>query len=754
MDNQIADSGQGQQQGGFSIPPLPEGFTLDQQPQAAGGGIPPLPEGFTLDQLQAKTAPQLPPATELAKLDTDEKVNGWLQSIPEDQRDAARNAWADAYVANERSTPSPISDAVSRMARSVPGAGAYLDEGDAALSSALGGDYNNALAYRRAQNRAVDAADTPKVSTPLGDVYVSGLEKAAGGVAGGLAMPMARVASGTGMLADAANVGANAGLYSAAQGFGEGEGGVGNRLADAAQSGAEGTITGGALGATLNRLTRALPSTQNAAVAAATPRGQAVEAAERLRQNVGPQSLPEFVASSDDLGMGTVTGGLNSMPFGTPIRHVAQDTMRDLGNNVAAIADQYGNAGTGATVNASDAAAAADAAGQNAAGALRNWIGPVSRAAMKQDYDAAYAGIPPGAMTDLSNTRLALQQAMNRAHEAASPVGDDVFRLIGDAVTRPQGMTLDGLKQLKSEIQSLQNNKLLPEATKLKDYLKPISQALDDDLRNAFHTHGGPASLNLYDQASVNASQILRDRQTLSKIIGNERASSPNAASPQQVFDRIINMAGDKNGANIQNLMLVRDRVLKSGTPGAWNDVASAVIRRMGEGPSANPGAPGVLPEFSPDRWLTQWNKLSDAGKDALFGAKGGGLRQSLEDISTVSERFRNLRQFQNPSGSAHGFAWFELALLGWEMGPLKPLGQVAGTYALSKLLSRPATAKAVSRWGNAVYNATTGQAGQNMVKLATLNLAKEIADETGQDETQVRDRLAATVPPISANRQ
>jgi hypothetical protein len=723
------------------------GLFDDLIPNQGGQGAvkPPMAASGLFDDLIPKRVPE--PEGGFAALDSDEKINSYLKTLPEDQRDAARRQWADAYVSKEREggeTGMRIRDAVSRVARNVPGIGAYLDEADAGLSSLAGGDYQNALEYRRAQNRATDAAETPKISTPLGDIYESGVEKAIGGLAGGFALPGVRVTGGTGIGSMAANAGTTAGLYGAAQGFGEGEGAE-DRFGKAESEGIQGSVGGLVLGGGLRALGIGNQAAANAA--ASTGRGEAVSAAERLRDNLGPQSLPEFVADSDNRPLRSFAGALQSFPGGTRVRTAAEDTIRDLGNNVAALADQYGQAGTGATVGATDSSAATDAAGQSAASAIRNWIGPVSRRAMNQDYAQVYQGIPPGATADMANTRAALQNAINRSDAATSPAGDDVMRLVGEAATRPQGMTIEGLQQLKSEIQSLQNNKLLPEYTKLKDYLRPISQALDNDLRDAISTHGGQATRNLYDQAVQNAAIAIRDRKTLSSIVGNERADSPNAASPQQVIDRLISYANGNNNtrqssANIAKLQLARTRILQSGAPGAWNDVASAVIRRMGEGPSPSPGTPGVMPGFSPDRFLTSYNRLSGAGRDTLFGAKGTPLRQSLEDIATISNRFRDLRQFQNPSGTAHSAAWFELALLGWEMGPLEPIAQILGAGIAARAVSRQATAKAVSRWGNAVYNALTSNGGRAAVKLTTLNLAKEIADDTGGDEDEIKSRL------------
>ena len=694
-----------------------------------------------------------PSQDELAKLDSDQKVDDYLKGVPDDQREDARKAWADAYVANARKdggTGQRVLDTVARVADSVPGLGAYTDEADAGLRSLAGENYDNSLAVARARHRAIENTPTAKIaSTPFGDIYESGLEKAAGAIGGGLALPTARVMGGSGALPAAVNTGATAGGYAAAQGFGEGEG-EGDRLQKAQDAGLMGAAIGAPLGGIVGGyLSRVSPAT--AAAAANTPRGRAIQAAERLRANVGDQDLPQFLAT-DSPTLKSFSGALNSMPGSAPLRNSAEKTIEDLGSNVGRIADQYGAQGTGATLGATDAAAATDAAGTWAGNAIRNWIGPTSRAQSSANYNAAWNALPAGATADLTNTRQALQAAMDRAHAAGSDVGNDVFNLIGDAATRPGGLTIDGLKQLKSDIQARQNNQLLPEYTKLKDYLKPISSALDSDLRAGIQANGGTPALNAYDNAAVQHRGIAINRANLAKIVGNEQADAANAASPQAVIDRLTRMAGEGGSANIQRLLRARNAITASSTPCAWNDVAAAVIRRAGEVPGANVGMPGQTAAFSPDRFLTFWNKgISEAGKDALFGARGQGLRQSLDDIATISDRFRGLRQFQNSSGTAHSAAWFELGLFALDAHWLEPITQLAGTNAIARLLSRPASARTVSRFGNAITNFAAGNGGRPAVRLATLNLAREIADQTGEDEKDVSAKFAQALPASRA---
>ena len=177
-------------------------------------------------------------------------------------------------------------------------------------------------------------------------------------------------------------------------------------------------------------------------------------------------------------------------------------------------------------------------------------------------------------------------------------------------------------------------------------------------------------------------------------------------------------MASTKSTANEQALMLAKSKA----SPEVWNELASAVIRRMGERQGSNQDAPGMLSGWSPDRFLTAYRNLSENGKGTLFGTSE--LRQSLDNLATVAERFRDLRKFQNTSGTAHAIALPEIMLNAF-LAPLE-------TFVAAALLSRPASARAISRWGDGVYNFMTGKAPRAAAKVLTMNLAREIADQNG----------------------
>lgn len=138
----------------------------------------------------------------------------------------------EAPAAPER--PSAIGSALRGVARSATFG--LADEMKAGVQSALGnGPYGELLAKYRGQFRADEA--TNPVASVAGQLY--------GGVGSALAVPAAAL----GALPAAARAVAGGALAGGATGFGEGEGGAANRLAEAGTGALVGGAVGGAVGA-------------------------------------------------------------------------------------------------------------------------------------------------------------------------------------------------------------------------------------------------------------------------------------------------------------------------------------------------------------------------------------------------------------------------------------------------------------------------------------------------------------------------
>jgi hypothetical protein len=151
-----------------------------------------------------------------------EEVRAEVAKLPDDQRQEALKQWADAYVAKERGGTEHRTDLVRNIARGTI-AGSWADEMNALTAAGLhkvsggklGAPYDEAVAYQRATDRAIDQ------DLGLG----STVGQLAGAFGTGAPIAKAIIGSGKGLLAKTAlssGVGGGA-AYSSALGNAEGD---------------------------------------------------------------------------------------------------------------------------------------------------------------------------------------------------------------------------------------------------------------------------------------------------------------------------------------------------------------------------------------------------------------------------------------------------------------------------------------------------------------------------------------------------
>ena len=262
----------------------------------------------------------------------------------------------------------------------------------------------------------------------------------------------------------------------------------------------------------------------------------------------------------------------------------------------------------------------------------------------------------------------AAQRATNET--ALKPIMDDL--------TNPQGLTYSGIKELRTKVGSMIDDALLPEAGTTKPVLKQIYGALTNDLKSAVQNAGQPGALDAFNKANAMNQIASERREMLAKIVGK---SGGNAG--ENVFETMAQMAQDKGkSANIEALTRAR----RSVDPDTWNDFTGAFVRRMGVNPQTG--------DFSPDRFLTTYGKLSPEGKQVLFNSTNrADLSQSLDRLADVSKQFSELYRMGNPSGT--GGTNVVAGLLGLGAGGVLGIPTAAagalGSYGLAKAFASPA---------------------------------------------------------------
>ena len=146
-------------------------------------------------------------------------------------------------------------------------------------------------------------------------------------------------------------------------------------------------------------------------------------------------------------------------------------------------------------------------------------------------------------------------------------------------------------------------------------------------------------------------------------------------------------------------------------------DLAGAVIRGLGQSKQVN--------GFSLEMFASDWAKYTPQAKSILFG-NAGPHRQALDDIAMISQRYKDIgRRFGNPSGTAQNVAPF--ATVGSVFAaPLVAIPSLMGAAVAAKVLSSPAGASSVAKYGKAAMAAQVSPTPQRIVALqiASRNLA------------------------------
>lgn len=508
---------------------------------------------------------------------------------------------------------------------------------------------------------------------------------------------------------------ATGGTLSALFGFGEGEG-----LADSAQKAAVGAAVGAPLGYAFGRLLApGAPKQPQSAVTGADA------AAAANRQGV---DLPRALAT-DSTFQQRLGQGLRNVPLvGDAIPEAMRKTTQQVGQKVDDIVTSLGS-GERAI------------AGQRASEGIQDWMTGKSAAVVSKAYDALDNALDPAIRTPLNNTQDAIAKIIARRQQGGASVADSpAVNSIIESVMTPGGLNFEGIKQVRTDIGNRMSRNLNGDFND--GEMKLLYGALTKDMQAAAQNAGGARGLTLFQRANTLNEAVAGRRKELAKIVGKD-----GSASAEEVFERLATYATSGRGGDVAKLALARN-VLGADD---WNEVASAIIGRMGRDANG---------EITPDRLVTAYGKLSDTGKNLLFGANTTH-RKAIEDFFQISSRMQSVgRNFGNPSGTGQTVAGGALgaaalnaagsAFVGDFMPAAKLIGGIVGGKALAGYLANPASASSMAKWAKAYEyfvkypSVTTTKA----LDRATKNFAATVGESAG-----VPDLAAAITRQLSGPR-
>lgn len=293
--------------------------------------------------------------------------------------------------------------------------------------------------------------------------------------------------------------------------------------------------------------------------------------------------------------------------------------------------------------------------------------------------------LPPETPVDLGNTVRVIadvKQHFQALPELQKKLGlNDWDSVISEA--SENGIGWQAVRQLRSEIGEAIGSNRGALADESVGRLKRLYEALTLDMETTALSAGDDAVRAWKDANNFYRNFAQRVEKYLDKTIA--------ANSPERAFEAFANMAR-KDAASAD---VTRMRSIKASLkPQEWRDVSASIVDRIGK---PTPGQQDAFGDgFSPARFLTQWNSMSDEAKRLLLPED---VRIELQKVAEVAEVARNAnaeRNFSN-TGTVTGLA---ALFTGAQFAPATTAASFAGATIGARAMTSATFLRALNRAG------------------------------------------------------
>jgi hypothetical protein len=277
----------------------------------------------------------------------------------------------------------------------------------------------------------------------------------------------------------------------------------------------------------------------------------------------------------------------------------------------------------------------------------------------------------------------------------ADLIADPTLKRVATALNAGErDMTFGDLRSLRTWVRTAQSNNDLRQTIGSAN-LQRLEGALTQDIYSNAEKLGSPQMLHQLKRADDYYSA------GMSRI--NDRLNAVfKAKSDESAYDMLHRAAQDAGGADIAKLT-----ALKRSLGPDWGDIAATMVDRLGK---ARPGAVmGEEDPFSIANFVTNYAKLSDAGKETVFGSRAGGgaqatrLKRELDNLALVAGKMKGVEAAANHSKS--GVSVQNLASAGGLLNPHTtiPTALGLGGWALTgEVMTNPAAVRLIAKMAEA----------------------------------------------------
>lgn len=294
------------------------------------------------------------------------------------------------------------------------------------------------------------------------------------------------------------------------------------------------------------------------------------------------------------------------------------------------------------------------------------------------------------------------------------------------------GVSVNGLRDARTALsQGVYDGKLRSNQEKalLHDVIETLSTDIEGGLRQAGRT-GAAETFKRAD--ALWKARIEQIDEVLEPIIGASKSGEDIVAAVESMT------RGQRGGSQrLRRLMaeLPEEQAL---------GIRATIAERLGRATAGAQDDTGQV--FSPSTFLTNWNKMTPAGKAALFADQE--MRRNLDDIAKIAAGTKEGQRFANTSNTAGGIYGNIGAGVGAAV--LSPLAAVLGLgaqYMTGRLMASPAFA----RWLAKIPANPSPQAASNYLGRLSVVASREPAIANNVQLLQQRLSEAMAGAPMRA---
>jgi hypothetical protein len=391
-----------------------------------------------------------------------------------------------------------------------------------------------------------------------------------------------------------------------------------------------------------------------------------------------------------------VERGLSHIPGGATIGQAIGNMNDAIGNRVATIVDNLRGARS----------ADPEDAGQMLSDSLDKASIRI-KAASGAQFDAILNKIPSGAKIPITNVYSTLKDlttipagAENTGQQFIDPklvqirtaLEKDMQGASGAGLLGPDGqviqsgngmLPIDAVRRLKTMLGGMIQWDGRGDAAN--GALKKVYGALTQDITEGAQTID-PKLTPMINKANSDYQVATAKMDILQNVINK-------AGGPDAIFNSL--MSQSKTGS------LPLRKVLVQLSPADRQLVAATQLKRLG---LANPGVQNAAGDaFSADTFLTNWNRMNQDAKEALFGRLPEDYSRNISQLAQNIDRLKAYgKTLSNPSGTASALRYGMTAgglLSSIITGNYKEMGAVAGTVGVTKLLATALTNPKTVAW-------------------------------------------------------